>query len=228
MRRSSRQIEISKAPPCAASHSPTPSAFSIRTSAKTVRSLMLPYLMLLSVLVYWGEPHVAHAQSPKSVEKAAAAPSWPVTAPLPPAAQDMYEAIMSAVHSGAIDELKVAFDLGKLKADIADEPISDPVAYWKKQSADGEGREILAIVANLFAIGAAEVARGQDPENSGVYVWPYFAELPLDKLTPAQQVDLLRVVPAAEAKAMMAKKTYTGWRLTIGADGLWHTFKRGK
>lgn len=241
MRRSSRQIESQYAPPCAASHSPTPSAFAVRTPTRAVRSLMPTYLMLLSVLVYPGKPHVAHAQdhvahaksevaqaqSEKPVKNATPSPAWPITTPLPPAAQDMYEAILSAVHSGAIDELKVAFDLGELKADIADEPISDPVAYWKMQSADGEGREILAIISNLFAIGAAEVARGQDPENSGVYVWPYFAELPLDKLTPAQQVDLLRIVPAAEAKSMMAKKTYSGWRLTIGADGLWHAFKRG-
>lgn len=135
---------------------------------------------------------------------------------------------MSAVHSGMIDDLKVAYDLGELKADIADVPVDDPVAYWKSQSRDGEGREILAIIGNLFAVGAAEVARGKDPENNAVYVWPYLAELQLDKLTPAQQVDLLRLMPAAEAKAIQEKKTWTWWRLTIGADGLWHAFKTGR
>lgn len=184
-------------------------------------------VILLSALVYWGAPNVAHSEPGGAATAAARAPAWPISTPLPPAAEDMYEAIMSAVHSGVIDDLKIAYDLGELRADIADEPVSDPVAHWKSRSADGEGREILAVIADLFAIGAAEVARGKDPENSAVYVWPYFAELPLDKLTPAQQVDLLRIVPASEAKAMIAKKKYTGWQLTIGADGLWHTFKRG-
>lgn len=138
----------------------------------------------------------------------------------------MYEAILSAVHSGRIEDLKLAYELGELRADLGDVPVSDPVAHWKALSADGEGREILAIVADLFAIGPAAVRRGKDPENNAVYVWPYLAELPLDTLSPAQQVDLLRIVPAQDAKAMRAGKTYTGWRLTIGADGLWHAFHK--
>lgn len=153
--------------------------------------------------------------------------SWPISTPLPPAAEDMRQAIETAIHSGDIEELKVAYDLGELKADISDQPVSDPVAYWKAQSADGQGREILAVLGNLLAVGAAEVTRGKDPENNAVYVWPYLAEIPLDRLTPAQQVDLLRLVPAAEAKAMITRKTWTWWRLTIGADGLWHAFKKG-
>jgi hypothetical protein len=151
----------------------------------------------------------------------------PLTAPLPPAAADMYEAILSAVHSGAIEHLKEAYDLGELHADLGLEPGANPVVYWKSRSADGEGREILAIIADLFAVGPAMVRRGKDPENNAVYVWPYLAELPLDKLTPAQEVDLLRLMSVAEAKAMRAQKTYTGWRLTIGADGLWHAFRKG-
>jgi len=67
---------------------------------------------------------------------------------------------------------------------------------------------------------------GQDLENNIIYVWPYLAEVELDKLTPAQEVDLLRLVGAAEAKAMREKKKWTWWRLTIGADGTWHSFKK--
>jgi hypothetical protein len=189
--------------------------------------------MLLSVLVHCcGLAMAESAKAPptsgsRPAMMAGAATSWPVTTPLPPAAADMHEAILSAVHSGQIDDLKVAYDLGELRADLGDATVSDPVAHWKSLSADGEGREILAILANLFAVGPAVVHRGRDAENNAVYVWPYLAELPLDKLTPAQEVDLLRLVPATEAKAMRAGKTYTGWRLTIGADGLWHTFQKG-
>lgn len=152
---------------------------------------------------------------------------WPVAEPLPPAAEDTRQAILSAVHSGAIEELEVAYELGDQKPDIGQSGVADPVAHWKKLSADGEGREVLAVLGNLLSVGAAQVAMGRDPENNAVYVWPYLAELPLDKLTAAQQVDLLRLMPATEAKAIMAGKTWTWWRLTIGADGQWHVFKKG-
>lgn len=213
---------------CAAQH---PHLLSILRRA-TARSIPLrrlgTYLMLPLFLVHCCGLAIADApQSPaQSSSLAGGTSAWPVSTPLPPAAADMYEAILSAVHSGRIEDLKLAYELGELRADLGDVPVSDPVAHWKALSADGEGREILAIVADLFAIGPAAVRRGKDPENNAVYVWPYLAELPLDTLSPAQQVDLLRIVPAQDAKAMRAGKTYTGWRLTIGADGLWHAFHK--
>lgn len=229
MRRPSWQKFQPVVPPCAASHPSCPSACCVGSRRlPRRRALSLSYVMLLSALVHCWWPAIATSGATPPGTAVKGAPVGPVTAPLPPAAQDMYEAIVSAVHSGDIEDLKIAFDLGELKADIADEPVSDPVTYWKQLSNDGDGREILAIIANLFAVGPAEVARGKDPENPSVFVWPYVAELPLDKLTPAQKVDLLRVVTAAEAKSMTEQKTYTGWRLTIGADGLWHAFKKGK
>lgn len=135
--------------------------------------------------------------------------------------------LLSAIQGGAIEDLQDVYDLGERRPDIADQTVTDPVAYWKQQSSDGQGREILAILANLLAVGPAVASHGQDAENSATYVWPYLAELPLDKLTPAQEVDLLRLVPAAEVKIMRERKTWTWWRLTIGADGLWHAFKKG-
>lgn len=212
----------------AASHSCT------LTYPRTAKSAWLKFnltslVMLASTVVYCLGASGAGAEDKGkvAVAKPPASAGWPISTPLPPAAEDMRQAIETAIHSGDIEELKVAYDLGELKADIADQPVTDAVVYWKAQSSDGEGREILAILANLFAVGAAEVARGQDPENNAVYVWPYLAEVPLDKLTPAQKVDLLRLMPPADAKAMLEKKTWTWWRLTIGADGLWHVFKKG-
>lgn len=227
MHASKRTRDDCRLPLRAASHSGSLSSPGIATGAGW-KFIALSLVMIVPALVYCLSPRAATAEDkPKPpVSFPAGAKYWPISTPLPPAAEDMRQAIESAVHSGDIEELKVAFDLGELKADIADTPVSDPVAYWKQQSSDGDGRQILAILANLLAVGAAEVARGRDAENSAVYVWPYLAELPLDKLTPAQKVDLLRLVPAAEAKAMQEKKTWTWWRLTIGADGLWHAFKK--
>lgn len=212
--------------PRAASHPCYPSKFMHARGG--ARRLSVAYLVLVSAIVYsLALPSGAQNTTNVAGSKPAASASWPVSTPLPPAAADMRDAIETAIQAGDLAELKVAYDLGELKADISDQPVSDPVAYWKAQSADGEGRDILAVLANILAVGPAQVSRGQDPENNAVYIWPYLAELPLDKLTPAQKVDLLRLMPAAEAKTMLEKKTWTWWRLTIGADGLWHAFKKG-
>jgi hypothetical protein len=145
---------------------------------------------------------------------------------LPAAVREMCEAIISAVHSGRIEDLRVAYEMNELKPAIADEPVADPVAYWRQVSGDGEGREILAALAEILDAGYAILPLGPDLENNKIYVWPYFAEIPLDRLSPGQEVELLRLVPPAVAKEMKVKGKYTHWRLAIGADGVWHSFKK--
>ena len=109
---------------------------------------------------------------------------------------------------------------------MAPQQAGDPVAHWKKISGDGEGREVLAALAEILDAGYVVLPLGRDLENNRIYIWPYFAEVPLDKLTPAQEVELLRLVPPAAAKEMMATGKYTHWRLAIGADGTWHSFRK--
>lgn len=145
---------------------------------------------------------------------------------LPQSVVDMREQILAAVHAGTIAELTDAIEWNELKPDFGAAGKEDPIAYWKRTSTDGEGREVLAIIANLLALPPARLAIGRDPENNTVYVWPYLAELPLDSLTPVEEVDLYRLMSPAQAKAMKAAKTWTWWRIAIGADGTWHTFRK--
>lgn len=145
---------------------------------------------------------------------------------LPPNVVDMREQILAAVHAGNVAELKGAIEWNEIPPDFGAPAKDDPIAFWKRASADGEGREVLAVLANLLALPPARLALGKDPENTHVYVWPYLAELPLDSLTPAEQVDLYRLMPVASAKAARAAKRWTWWRLAIGADGTWHTFRK--
>lgn len=148
--------------------------------------------------------------------------------PLPGPARDMREAILSAVASGRIEDLRYAWELNELKPDLgADLVGGDPVAHWKQTSGDGEGREILAVLANILEAGCAVVPLGRDLENNRIFVWPRFADLDLAKLAPADEVQLLRLVPPAAAKGMRAAGKYTYWRLGIGADGTWHFFRTG-
>jgi len=148
------------------------------------------------------------------------------TQKLPIPVQEMREAILSAVRAGRIEELRHAYDLNELKPDLGAGPTSDPIAHWKKISGDGEGREILAALAEILETGYVALPLGRDLENNRVYVWPYFAEVPLDRLTPAQDVELLRLVPPAAAREMKAARKYTYWRIAIGADGTWHSFRK--
>jgi hypothetical protein len=138
----------------------------------------------------------------------------------------MREAILSAVRSGRIEELRHAWELNELKPDLgvalAD---GDPIAHWKRISGDGEGREVLAALGEILDSGYVVLPLGRDLENNKVYVWPYFAEVSLDKLTPAQEVELLRLVSPAALKDMRAAGKYTHWRIAIGADGTWHSFR---
>lgn len=140
----------------------------------------------------------------------------------------MRQAILAAALSGHIEELRVPLDWNEMKPDVTPSVNDDPIAFWKKTSGDGEGREVLAALANMLQMRPAAMPLGKDPENSVIYVWPYLAEAELDALSPPEEVDLLRLVSPEAAKSMRDKKKWTWWRLTIGADGTWHSFKKGE
>ncbi len=147
---------------------------------------------------------------------------------LPRPVLEMREAILAAIEAGDIEELRHAWDLSEPKPDLGAAPKTDPVAHWKRISGDGEGREVLAALSLILEAGYVVLPLGPDLENNQVYVWPYFAEWPLGKLTPRQEVGLLRLVPPAVMREMKAKGKYTHWRLAIGADGTWHMLRKAE
>lgn len=151
-----------------------------------------------------------------------------VTVPLPAPVQEMRDAILAAVRSGNIDDLRPALEWNELRPHVADHPVDDAIAYWKQISGDGEGREILAILAEILDCGYAVLPIGKDIENNLVFVWPALAEADLANLTPQQEVALYRLVKPAEVKAMRESKRWRWWRLAIGADGTWHTFHKAE
>jgi hypothetical protein len=173
-----------------------------------------------------GKPSDAKSGSPKKKQQAPALEVRYGSEGLPGPVLEMREAILAAVKAGRIEELLHAFQLNELKPDLGVQPMPDPVAHWKAISGDGEGREILAALAQVLDAGYVALPLGRDLENNRVYVWPYFAEVPLAGLTPPQEVELLRLVPPSAAREMKAAGKYTSWRLSIGADGTWHSFRK--
>src|SRR5262245_9246826 len=196
-------------------------------------ALALFLLVALSLVHCVGSPSAGLAQGKSGPETMRGAPPPApsprvryATADLPAPVQEMREAILSAVSSGRIEDLRVAYELNELKPDLAAEPVADPVAYWQQISGDGRGLEVLAALGQILEAGYVVLPTGRDLENNRVYVWPYFAEVPLADLTPAQDVELMRLLGASAARELKATGRYSWWRIAIGADGVWHSFRK--
>jgi len=144
---------------------------------------------------------------------------------LPAPVIDMREAILAAVRSGRIEDLTPAIQMNELKPDFG-AGAEPPVDALRRMSADGAGLDVLAALAAILDTGYVTLPTGRDIENNRLFVWPYHAEIAIDRLTPAQEVELLRLVPHAAVEAMKERRRYTGWRIAIGADGVWHSFGR--
>ncbi len=139
---------------------------------------------------------------------------------LPDPIKNTLQHIVEAAQSGDIDEMLPVLQENELPPMLAAAAVSDPIAFWKKASADGQGHDILAAMLNVFSSGFVRTGEGKD----AMYVWPYFAEMDLSKLTPAQEVELFRIVPPAQALEMKKTGKYTYYRAGIGGDGVWHYF----
>ncbi len=147
-------------------------------------------------------------------------------ADLPIPVQEMRDAILIAVASGDIEELRTPIEWNELRPEFGIPRDKDPIAHWRNTSKDGAGREILAILGNLLASAPARLPIGPDLENNDVFVWPYISELPPNKLSPSQEVELFRIMPPEEAAKMRTGEKWTWYRLAIAADGTWHIFSK--
>jgi len=139
---------------------------------------------------------------------------------LPDPIRETLQSIVVAAQSGKIDDMLPVLEENELPPMISATAVSDPIAFWKKASADGQGHDILAAMLNVFSSGFMRKGEGKEV----MYIWPYFAEMDLTKLTPAQEVDFYRVVPPPQGIEMKKSGKYTYYRAGIGADGVWHYF----
>ena len=132
---------------------------------------------------------------------------------------------LRANGGGDIERMRVPIEQNELPPAMGQEADTDLVSYLRNLSGDEAGREILAIILELLDAGYAHVEPGTSRE---VYVWPYFAALPFDRLTPQQEVDLFRIITPADRDDMAAHAgQYTFFRLGIGPDGTWYFLLAG-
>ncbi len=145
---------------------------------------------------------------------------------LPPGVADMRSAIVAAIETGDIAELKGAMDLNELPPEVGSPAGADPIVHLRSLSTDGTGKDVLAALQRLLDGTWAAIPGGRDAENNRIYVWPQFAEVGLETMSETDTAALVALVGAEEAAAMATSRRYRGWRLSIGADGVWHMFTR--
>ncbi|MBO0664361.1 hypothetical protein LQ948_17450 [Jiella sp. MQZ9-1] len=138
-------------------------------------------------------------------------------AKLPAPVREMREKLLAAARSGDIGELRPFLRPGPdgTLLTFANTP-ADPIAFLKRASGDGQGLETLAIMIDVLNAGYARVEPNGDDE---IYVWPYFTQLDLNKLTKPQLVELFQIVTANDYQAMLEFGAYNFYRIGITPDG---------
>ena len=164
------------------------------------------------------------SEAPKQAAPESPAPSGPEVIydfnRLPDPIRETLQSIVVAAQTGNIDEMLPVLEENELPPMLSSTTVGDPIAFWKKASADGKGQDILAAMLNVFSSGFLRKGEGKE----AMYIWPYFAEMDLTKLTPAQDVDFYRIVPPPLGIEMKKSGKYSYYRAGIGADGVWHYF----
>lgn len=143
---------------------------------------------------------------------------------LPKPVQRIRAQMLEAATSGDIERLRPVLEANEVMPTLAFDSFDDPIAFLKESSGDPEGRELLAILTEVLEAGWVHVDVGTPQE---MYVWPYFARYPLDKLDARQMVELFRIVTAGDLEDMKSYGTYIFYRVGIAPDGTWHYFVAG-
>lgn len=147
---------------------------------------------------------------------------------LPKPVQRMREQILEAAQSGDLENLRPVIEMNEVPPSftVGSSDEKDAVESLRKSLDDDKsgGLEILAILIEILEAGFVRVDEGTPQE---MYVWPWFAQYPLDKLTPEQKVQMFRVLTSYDYQQMESYGSYIFYRLGIGPDGTWHFFLTG-
>jgi hypothetical protein len=143
---------------------------------------------------------------------------------LPEPVKQLREKLITAAATGEPEQLRPIIEGNGEPPQLSLNDIDDPITYLKSQSGDPEGREILAILIEVLDAGYVHVGVGTPDE---MYVWPYFAEYPVDKLTPPQLVELFRLIYAGDYEDMKNEGAYLFYRVGITPQGRWKYFIAG-
>ncbi len=140
---------------------------------------------------------------------------------LPPAVLATRARILATARTGDLQKLVALMRAGPAPTAFTHTQRQDPSAYWKEMYPDSDGMEILSILITILEMEPVHVEAGT-PQD--LYVWPYFARLPIRSLTPEQKVELFQVVTGSDYKGMLQRGRYVFYQVGIGPDGAWRYF----
>jgi hypothetical protein len=143
---------------------------------------------------------------------------------LPPPVARMRARILAAARTGRLEELVAVMRANETMPIFSLGDDADPTMFWRSSFPESGGVEVLATLIEIIEAGFVHVEEGTPQE---MYLWPYFARVPIKSLSPEQKVQLLRLVTGSDYKDMLASGSYTFYRLGIGSDGAWRFFVAG-
>jgi hypothetical protein len=132
--------------------------------------------------------------------------------------------ILAAARTGDMAKLLAEMQAHRTMPVFSFSEDKDPIAFWKANYPDSDGIEVLSILITILESNFVHVDQGTTQE---IYLWPYFARMPLKALTPTQKVELFRIITGADYKDMIDFGAYSFYRLGIAPDGTWHFFVSG-
>jgi hypothetical protein len=143
---------------------------------------------------------------------------------LPEPVRKRREEILAAARTGDLEKVAAIMKAQATPPVFTFGGDTDPVAFWRTTFPDSEGVEVLSTLIEVLESPFVQLDRGNASET---YIWPYFHAVPLDKLTPAQRVELFRLVTAFDFKEMQKFGSYNFFRVGISPDGTWQFFVGG-
>lgn len=225
--------------------------FAMRCTIATMSRLMLSVLLAFALVhgveaqgaeenrfdfqQRWGTPeHPVQPQQAPQPPREPIVPSGVMLTPgdvlrdvalLPASVKRTRDRLIAAARTGDLDAVKAVVAASPVRVILDPSGSEEAIKIWRTQYPDSEGREVLAILLNILDSGFVRLSPDTPDE---IYVWPYFAHVPVKTLDPPQLVELFRLVTAYDYQQMRASDTYSFFKLGIGVDGTLHYFVVGE
>ena len=193
----------------------------LREPLTPVETIPLP----LPIPAVPGAAPIGDITGPVAVDPLTITPALSDLLLLPEAVRRSRELLVEAAKTGDIEKLRPLLGVGSEATQLSVTDIEgDPIEYLKGQAGDADGQEILAIMLDLLETKFVHTEIGTTEE---LFVWPYFVERQLDKLTPPERVDLFRIVTAGDYEDMKTFGAYNFYRIGISPEGRFVFFVSG-
>ncbi len=144
---------------------------------------------------------------------------------LPAPVRDLRRKLLEVAKTGEIDKLRPLLETGPEGTAVStSDDGQDPIEILKNASGDGQGVELLAILLETLDAGYVHLDPGGENE---LFMWPYFTQVNLEKLTKPQLVELFELVTAGDYERMVGNGSYDFYRVGISPEGRFEFFIAG-